>query len=420
MRRLACCIAMACAWLPLSALPSIAQEWTRFRGPNGTGASETKSIPAQWTEDDYNWKVSLPGGGHSSPVVWGEKIFLLSADPETATRHVLCYHTETGRKLWQVDYASKPHHLHQFSSYASCTPAVDAERVYVAWSTPDETLLIALDHDGHEQWRRDLGRWVSQHGFGTSPMLYKDMVILNNSQQAARLPEGVKPGESFVIALDKATGEERWRTPRTSVNVCYSVPCIYEPSGGDPQLVCTNTGDGMFSLDAETGEPNWSIDVFKMRTVSSPLIVGDVIFGSTGSGGGGNYVVAVRAGEQPEELYRVQRSAPYVPSCVAYGDLVFLWGDGGRVTCVDGPTGKVHWGPERVPGEYFGSPVRAGDKIYCVNTDGEVVVLAASKEFKQLGRNPLGELSHSTPAIDGGRMYLRTFSHLFSVGAKSL
>ena len=430
MRSIACRIAIAgismlllasSAWAPAAWAPSAwAQQWTRFHGPNGTGVSETKSIPAQWTEGDYNWKVAIPGIGHSSPVVWGDRIFLLSADPETAQRFVVCYHTETGRKLWQRDYSSKAHHLHKFSSYASCTPAVDEQRVYFAWSTPDQTLLIALDHQGRDVWQKDIGRWQSQHGFGTSPMLYKDLLILNNSQQAARLNAGEQPGESFVIALNKATGEERWRTPRASVNVCYSVPCIYRPEGGAPQLICTNTGDGMFSLDPDTGKPNWAIDVFKMRTVSTPLIVGDVIFGSTGSGGGGNYVVAIQAGKQPKELYRVERSAPYVPSSVAYGELVFLWGDGGLVTCVDARTGKVHWGPERVPGDYFSSPVRAGDKIYCVNADGEVIVLAASKQFRQLGRNPLGEPSRSTPAISGGRMFLRTYSHLISIGAKSL
>jgi outer membrane protein assembly factor BamB len=420
MRQLICRLLLVWSAILLPAIVVQGQEWTRFHGPNGSGASETKSIPGQWTQEDFNWKVAVPGVGHSSPVIWGEKVFLMSADSETATRYVLCYHTETGRKLWQRDFPSKPHHLHRFSSYASCTPAVDAERLYVAWSTPEETLLIALDHEGRDVWRKDLGRWQSQHGFGTSPMLYKHMVILNNSQQAARLKPGEEPGESFVVALHKETGEEIWRTPRASVNVCYSVPAIYRPEGQEPQLICTNTGDGMFSLDPETGKPNWALEVFDKRTVSSPLIVGDVVFGSTGSGGGGNYVVAVQVGDEPKELYRIRRSAPYVPSAVALGDLVFLWSDGGLVTCIDAPTGKVHWGPERVPGDYFGSPVRAGDKLYCINADGDVVVLAASKKFQRISVNPLGEPSRSTPAISGGRMYLRTYSHLISIGAKSL
>lgn len=397
-----------------------AEEWTRFHGPNGTGASEAKSIPAQWSESDYNWKVSLPGLGHSSPVIWGRKLFVLSADPDTATRYVLCYDTESGAKLWQRDFPSEIHHLHERSSYASCTPAVDAERVYVAWSTPSKTSFVALDHDGQVQWDLDLGPWVSQHGFGTSPMLYKDLVILSNSQQAHQLKPGETPGKSFMMAFDRATGKQRWATPRVSVNVCYSVPCIYTPPGGKDQLISISTGNGMFSLDPETGQENWSLDLFSMRTVSSPLIVGDVIFGSTGSGGGGNYVVAVRMGDLPRELYRVKQSAPYVPTSVAYGDLVFLFYDKGVVSCIDAQTGTEHW-RERVAGTAFsGSAVRAGDKVYCISEDGEVIVVAASKQFQLLGRNPLGEPSRSTPAIAGGRMYLRTYSHLFSLGPKSL
>jgi outer membrane protein assembly factor BamB len=424
---LSCCLLALSTMLPTTGtlsmgLPSratAAEQWTRFHGPNGTGASEVKSIPATWGEEDYNWKVALPGIGHSSPVIWEQKLFILSADPQTATRHMLCYDTETGNKLWQQDFESEPHHLHDRSSYASCTPAVDAERVYVAWSTPKQTLLLALDHAGHVEWQRDLGPWVSQHGFGTSPMLYKDLVILSNSQQANQLKEGQKPGDSYMMAFDRATGEERWRTPRKSVNVCYSVPCIYTPAGGKPELISTSTGNGMFSLDPDTGKENWTLDLFSMRTVSSPLLVGNILFGSTGSGGGGNYVVAVEAGNPPRELYRIKQSAPYVPTSVAYGDLVFLWYDKGVVSCIDAKTGEEHW-RERVGGGFSGSAVRAGDKVYCINEDGEVIVVAASKEFKLLGRNPLGEPSRATPAISGGRMYLRTYSHLFSIGAKSL
>ena len=169
-------------------------QWTRFRGPNGTGVSECGTIPVQWTEADYRWKCKLPGMGHGSPVVWGDKVFLMSGDPEKATRYVLCYDATDGRQLWKRVFASHPHHLHPRSSYASCTPAVDEERVYAGWSTPEETLLKAFDHNGKEVWSVDLGRWQSQHGFGTSPIVYKDLVILHNSQQANQLDEGEKRG----------------------------------------------------------------------------------------------------------------------------------------------------------------------------------------------------------------------------------
>ena len=126
------------------------QEWTRFRGPNGTGAGKA-DIPIEWTDNDYAWKIELTGVGHSSPVVWGNKVFLLSANPKDATRYVICINAENGNRLWTREFASQTHHLHNRSSYASCTPAVDADHVYVAWSTPKETLFKAFDHAGNEK-----------------------------------------------------------------------------------------------------------------------------------------------------------------------------------------------------------------------------------------------------------------------------
>ncbi len=387
------------------------QEWTRFRGPNGTGVSEATTIPAQFSEKDYNWKVELPGVGNSSPVVWGDKVFLLSANPTDATRFVLCLSADTGRELWRREYPSKPHRLHARSSYASSTPAVDAEQVYVAWSTPEETTLKAFDHGGKEIWSLDLGPWSSQHGFGTSPMLYEDLVILNNSQDGEKSEAGQTPGKSAVMAFDRRTGQLRWQTPRRSTVVSYSVPCIYRGADGRDQLICTTTADGVFSLDPRTGQENWKVDdAFSMRTVSSPSIVDGLIFAT-------NYVVAVRPEPKPELAYKITRQAPYVPCIVGRGDLAFLWFDAGIVSCIEAATGEVYW-RERIGGNFSGSPVRVADKLYCVDEEGVVVVLAADKEFKLLAKNPLGEGSRSAPAVSGGRMYLRTFSHLISIGGK--
>lgn len=388
-----------------------AQEWTRFRGPNGTGESEA-SIPAAWSDADYNWKVSVPGVGHSSPVLWGERIFLMSANPDDATRYALCYDARSGKKLWEQKYPSEKHTLHKQSSYASPTPTVDDKHVYFAWGAPSAITLIAMTHDGKKVWERDLGPWASQHGFGTSPILFKGLVILSNSQEIKDAPEP----RCEMIAIDCETGKDRWRTPCHSVNTSYSVPAIFEPRGSDPQLVSTNTGDGMFALDPMTGKMLWSNAYFDKRTVSSPLVKGDLIFGSTGSGGGGNYLVAAHCdGKESKLAYKISTQAPYVPTSVARDKLVFLMSDGGIATCLDLDSGKVHW-QKRVGGNYSSSLVRAYDKIYCPSMEGEMVVLAADKEFQELGRTALGEGIRSTPAIAGGRMYLRTFSHLLSIG----
>lgn len=393
------------------------QEWTRFRGPNGTGvaAASAEGLPLAWSGDDTQWRVKLPGVGHSSPVVWGNRLFLLSADPSDATQYVLCLNAVTGKTVWQRTYDSQSHHLHPRNTFASSTPAVDQERLYVVWSTPKQLTLKALDHDGNQVWTKDLGAWTSQHGFGTSPMLYNDFVILFNSQQAEQLDPGQEPGQSYMMAFDRRTGRLCWKQPLNTTRVCYGTPCIYRPEDGAPRLICHNTGNGIFSLDPNTGRPNWSLDVFEMRTVSSPTVVGDLVLGTNGSGGGGNYLVAVRAGNPPQEVYRIKRHAPYVSTPVSRGNLVFLFHDRGIASCIRASDGKQMW-RERLSRSFSGSPVLVADRLYCIDDEGVVIVLSATDTFKELARTPLGEPSRSTPAISGGRMFLRTVSHLTCIG----
>jgi outer membrane protein assembly factor BamB len=421
MKHLPCVLATAAVgvFLLLSA-PLQAQEWTRFRGPNGTGISTAKGIPVSWTEEEINWRTRLPGVGHASPVIWGDRVFLLSAENDTAQRIVLCLDADSGRILWEQRYASSVHTKHARNSFASATPAVDEQRVYVCWSCPERYTLLALTHDGEPVWERDLGPYVSQHSCGTSPIVYEDLVILANDQDGADREHPEVQGTSFLIAVDRRTGETRWQTPRRSEQVAYSTPCVYQPPDGPPQLIFNSGAHGITSIDPATGHVNWEIDVLDKRSVSSPIIAGGLIFGSTGSGGGGNYVAAVRPGSSdgrlaPQLVYRIDNQAPYVPTAIAVGELLFLWSDGGIVTCLHAATGKTLW-RQRVGGSFSGSPICVDGKLYAIDDDGTVVVLAAAEEYKLLGRTNLGEESRSTPAVAGGRMYLRTYSHLISVG----
>jgi outer membrane protein assembly factor BamB len=410
------CLALA---LVLTAVASsTAQEWSRFRGPNGTGESETK-FPAQWSEKEFEWKVELPGFGHGSPVLWGDRIFLMSADNATATRYVLCLDAKDGKQLWRRDYPSNVHKLHpQYSSYACPTPAVDAEGMYIAWSDWEHLLITALDHAGGDLWQRDLGGFVNQHGFGSSPMIYQDLVVVNCSQEPAKDPmnKAPNPTESFVVAFEKSTGKERWRLPRITDTASYSVPCVRKTAGGE-ELLCCTTKEGIFAIDPKTGKENWSLaDVFSMRTVSSPVMAGGLVFGSTGSGGGGHYIVAARPGQNPAVAYEIRREANYVPTPVARGELIFFWSDAGVARCVEASTGKELW-RERTGGRaFFGSPVRVGDKIYCVDDGGLLVCLAADRKFQKLGQTDLKEECRTTPAIARGKMYVRTVSHLYCLG----
>ncbi len=414
LRFLICVAGLPC----LASMSAPAQEWTRFRGPNGMGLSDATNLPGVWTEADYNWRVALPGQGHSSPVLWGDKIFLMSAEPETATRYVLCLSAVDGRELWRREYASQTHRMHVRNTYGSSTPAVDAERVYVAWSTPARLTLLALDHNGQDVWDLDLGPVVSEHGFGTSPMLYQDLVILSNSQQAEELEPGQQPGDSAMLAFEARTGKLRWSQPRVSSRVCFSTPCIYQPAGKPPELVCTSTSDGVFSLDPRTGRENWKTPgTLKLRVVSSPLIAEGLIFGSVGSGGGGNGVTAVRPEPTPETAYSLKQNASYVPTLVARNGLLFMFNDRGIVSCADVRTGEIRW-RERLSRGFSGSPVIGDGKVYIIDDEGVVHVLAAADQYQLLGSHPLGEPSRSTPAIAGGRLYFRTLSHLVSVGGK--
>jgi outer membrane protein assembly factor BamB len=414
-------ILRGCMWLAVLAAgiaSAPAQEWTRFRGPNGAGESDATTIPTKWTDGDYNWQVKLPGEGQAAPVLWGDKLFITSSNPETAEQHILCFDAKTGKELWRKDYPSAKHTLHKLNTFASSTPAVDESTVYVAWAEPSAITLIALSHGGEEKWRKNLGPFFSQHGFGTSPIIYEDLVVLGNDQGDEQAS-----GESFIVAFDRKSGEERWRTPRKTREVAYSTPCVYKPVAGPAELVFNSGAEGMTSVDPKTGKVNWQIDLFDKRSCSSPVVVGDVIFGSCGSGaGGGNYVVAVRAPNgkdrtAPEIAYKMTRAsyAPYVPGFVAKGELVFLWSDKGFVSCLNAATGEAHW-QQRVGGTFYGSPIRVGDNLYCQEASGDMVVVAADTKYKLVAKNKLGEPSNSTPAVAGGTMYLRTLSRLMSLG----
>ncbi len=395
-------------------LHSPAQEWARFRGPNGTGISPAKTIPTAWTEKDYNWKISLPGAGHSSPVLWGDRIFLTSADDTAGQFLVLCVSATDGQVLWQKGFPFTRFPKHEYNSFASCSPAADAHRVYACWSVPEHYTLAAFEHDGRKVWTKDLGPFTSQHGSGTSPIVYQDKVMLANEQD----------GTSFLVAVDAATGTVRWQTPRKTTQTVYSTPFVYQPKDGQATLIFSSQSHGISAIDPDNGKALWELaDAFNKRTVSSPILAAGLIIGSCGSGGGGNYVVAVRPGDpatkkKPELAYSIRRSAPYVPTSICVGDLLFLWGDGGIVTCVQAASGDIKW-QERVEGTFFGSPVWIDGRLFCASSRGEVVVVQASDHFRLLARNPLGELTHSTPAVAGGRLYFHTSKHLISIGGKS-
>ena len=405
------------ALLPTVALRSLAAEpqWIRFRGPNGCGASDAATIPTNWSAHDYQWRVNLPGIGYSSPVIWEDRLYITSTIEEEARLIMLCLRTADGSVLWSTSVKCKPHAKYKSNIDASTTPALDKDRLYAAWATPDEHVVIALDRiEGKELLARDLGPYVAEDGFGASPVLAGDVLIVANDQD-----EG---GTSSYLGLDRATGQTRWKVDRESKKASFSTPCLFQLEGGRAQAHPHQPAHGITSLDPVNGQKNWELPVFDFRATGSPLIAGRMIFATNGAGTSGNYLVAVQPGipeqgVEPKELYRIKESVPYVPTPVARWPLVFLWSDRGVATCIDGRTGKVHW-RQRVGGDYLCSPICVGQAVYCNANHGEMVVLAAADKYKLLARIDLGEPTHSTPAVADGVMYLRTLSHLMALSRK--
>jgi len=397
------------------------QEWTRFRGPNGQGISDARTIPVKWTEKDYNWKVNLPGGGHSSPVLWGEKLFVTSGDQQTGNSLLLALNASDGTVLWQKEYAISKYRPNKLNSFATATPAVDAEHVYVLLTNPEQTILAALNHDGTEIWKRTFEGVLCQHGAGTSPIVYDDMVIFTHEHEN----KSSRVARSVWFAVNRKTGETRWTLDReTGPKTSYSTPCVYTPAGGRPQLIFNSYSHGMTSIDPGTGKVIWEVaSAFPARVVSSPVIADDLLIGSCGNGGSGKRLIAVRPGSSdgsipPTEAYSIDKGyRPYVPTSIAKEGLLFTYHDRGYVSCRNSDTGRLLW-EEKPAGRFFSSPVWVDGNLYCITMDGDVVVIKAAETYELLAINPLGETSHAAPAIAGGRMYLRTYSQLFSIGSK--
>jgi outer membrane protein assembly factor BamB len=417
-------IAAALGALLVLSAPTSAQEWTRFRGPAGSGISDTSGIPVAFTEADYNWRVALPGTGASSPVLWGHEIFVTSAEEELGRRYLLCLDAADGHTLWSHAFPFARHPKHELNTFASSTPAVDADQVYVLWTEPEQASVHALDHQGKEIWKCDLGSYHAPYGGGGSPIVVGDVVIVPlDQEQLDPMPAGGPPVESFVVGLDRKMGTIRWKHSYPSGTAGYSTPALYQPETGAPEVICSSTSLGIASLDPRTGELNWvASGIFKQRCVASPVIANGRVFQTAGSGGGEKQLVVVRTGSKQhgrtaQVEYQIPRDISYVPTPIAYGDRLFVWGDGGIVTCLKATTGEVV-ARERVGGTYYGSPACVNGKLYAMNTRGELVVVEASDALKLLGKSDLGEESDATPAVAGGVMYLRTMSHLISVGGR--
>lgn len=396
--------------------------WSEFHGDNAHGVA-TGHMPLGWNESDYVWRRNLGSRDVGSPVVHDQSVFLMVSKPNQQKIAVESIDLVSGDLNWSKEFDQAGHHQHRRNTYASSTPAVDAENVFVAWSDPNHTFLVCLDHAGNVVWKRDFGSWQSQHGFGTSPRIFGSMVLLFNSQQADQIKPGDTPGQSRMIAVDRKTGDTVWETPLETTRSCYGIPAIYEAADGTTQIIDANTGNGMFALDAKTGKMLWNLKVFEMRCCSSPLIVGDLVIGSSGSGGGGNHLVAVKipksSSDKPESVYRIDRGAPYVPTSVVSGDRLFMVDDKGIASCINAKTGESVW-QKRIGGNFGASPILVGQTLLLISLDGKATLLKASDTFEKLGEVDLGAPVGATPAYSQGRLLIRVGEELVCLGPEQV
>jgi outer membrane protein assembly factor BamB len=401
--------------LPLTLVfPLQAENWPRYRGADGSGVSLEKGFPASWSQGDYEWVAELPGEGHSSPVIWDRDLFVTTATDEGRLRYLMCLDAVTGAIKWSRVSGFNTNPKHNKNSFASSTPATDGERVYVAFADEERFGLAAYDFDGNLVWRNWLGPFLSRHGQGTSPIVFEDLVIIPNDQD----------GPSSIVAYDRRNGRLVWSTLRAAREASYATPLILESKGRKPQLICLSGATGLSSLDPWSGALNWSTAELPARTVASPTYASGLVYAICGQGGKGVRLIGVDptgagAVETTHVKFRREKDIPYVPAAIGVEDSVFLWTDNGVVICLDPKTQKTRW-QERVGGNFSGSPICVDGKLYCIEESGKVIVVAAGTEFRQLGENPIGDPSYSTPAVANGRMYLRSYHRLSSLRAKSI
>lgn len=392
------------------------ENWPRFRGNNGDGYADF-NIPSEWKESTYRWSLPLEEAGHGSPTVWENSVFLNSSTDKGKTRKVIAVDAKSGKLKWQRSYRSKTHKTHRFNSFASSTPALDKNSVYSVWGHSTELLVTAHSHNGKLLWERDLGGVSGGHGFAVSPIVFEDLLIVPNDQEK---------GGGAHYGLDCKTGEIKWKVPRASKRLTYSTPCIFTSPLGKPELIFTNWWLGFTSLEPKTGKQLWELSVFgrphSERAISSPIVANDLILGVCGFTTLDKHLVAIRPASaskdgKPQEIWRMEETMPHIPSPLLAQNRLYMWADNGVITCLRPQTGELVWKArvEGVKDTFFGSPVLAGNTVFCVSAYGQMVAIADDEEFRQLGTTDLGEVCRSTPALANGDLYLRTGKRLLCI-----
>ncbi|HKE56676.1 MAG TPA: PQQ-binding-like beta-propeller repeat protein, partial [Pyrinomonadaceae bacterium] len=413
--------------------------WPQWRGPSGQGVSNEKNLPTEWTATkNIKWKTSIPGRGHSSPIVWGNRIFLTTAiegdvvPGAKAVKHmigdqeflhpdsvgadhkhlfkVICIDRDSGKIAWeQTAFEGTPYdNRHRKSSFASSTPTTDGKYVYAFFGTEG---LFAYDMSGKLKWKTDLGKLGTVGmGTGTSPILYDNLVILQCDEENG--------AASFVVGIDKESGKEVWRSPR-KVQVSWSTPLLVR-TGNRAELV-TSGSEFVISYDPASGKELWRHKGVESNAIPSPVASQTLVFVSAGFPA--KVAMAIKLGSTGDladaVAWRYDKGTAYVPSPILYGDYLYLTSDRGVLTCLDAKTGEVKYegGRVPVPASFTASPVAVEGKILMTSEDGDTFVVKAGPKHEIIATNSVGEPVYASPAIADGHIFIRGERNLYCIGS---
>jgi outer membrane protein assembly factor BamB len=396
-------IGMVCgAWA------AAAENWPQFRGPRGDGTSYDTNAPFQWnTARNVKWKTPLPGVGHSSPIVWEQSIFVTAAE-EGGARNLIRVDVNTGKVIWQKKVATAgKESMHRENNSASSTPATDGARVITSFQVGDRVDLRCFDVEGKPLWAVQPLRFDGEHGYGYSPIIYKDLVLFDCRQE----------GEAALLALDKQTGAVRWRAVPGNKRISHVTPLLIE-HGGQMQLIVSGS-DETRSYNPDNGQAIWWCKGPSDVAVAG-LVFGDgMVFATAGYPDRTRMAVRVDGrGDVTKShiAWSHRRQVTYVPSPVYHKGHVYSVIDEGMVCCFDGKTGQSKW-EHRLGGRFRSSLLLVGGRVYAMNDKGLTTVFEANpQEFRAVASNDLGEFCYATPAISNGRIFVRTGANLFCVG----
>ena len=383
------------------------QNWPRFRGPTGQGLTSAKGLPITWDKSGKNivWRAKVPGQGNSSPIVWGQRIFLTSSTEDGTERSLHCFSADDGKLMWSRQAPAKPPEpgVRGKNGYASATPVTDGERVIAFLGSCG---LVCHDFEGKLLWKYDAVDFRTTHGVGSSPLLYQDSVIFIHDQNQAA---------SVFVALDKRTGKLLWKQPRAKA-MTWSTPVIVRV--GDHDEIVFAGGATVKGYDPATGKELWSLAGPTVEVVPTIVIGPDMLYSVSGRNGP---TLALRPGgsgdvTQTHLVWRAVRGGPHVPSPLLLGGRLYTINDNGVAQCLDAATGKMIW-HERIDDLFSASPVEAGGLLYFPSESGITYVLRASDKFEVMATNDLGAGILASPAVVKNRMILRTQDELVCIGS---